>query len=282
MPESVNFSNFIFSQIVFRIENHIFASLKKIIKDMTMTVSQNFKEQEIPYECLQDFGLTKEMIDDFPEGVKIRLLTGRTTPVTLPLTYKTTDGLPVQNDARISLFRQEDGRVDIMFWPYVNTADIDEFSTYQKRNLSKGLVLATENEYVQYSETICQVMTLPKEIVANNIDVVMRYYDLDHEQSMALLKAKTVELKSGDNICTIGIDLEAPCSLRITMGDTRKWQQEATNSAKLEKYNFGISGCWVLDESNRMTYVKRGDYTQEMINELAKVNERSNQYQIKQ
>lgn len=246
-----------------------------------MTTSQHFTEQEIPYETLQDFGLTKEMINDFPEGVKIRLLTGRTTPVTLPVTYKNQEGLDVENDVRFSLFRQDDGRVDVMFWPYVNTAEMDEFSTYQKRNLSKGHVMATDKEYIQYSDTICQVMTLPKEIVANNIDVLMRYYDLNREQYLSLLKAKTVELHNGDSVCTIGIDLEAPCSLRITMGDTRKWEQEATNSAKLSKYNFGISGCWVLEDSNRMTYVKTENYTQEMLNELAKQNEKRGQYQIK-
>ena len=45
---------------------------------------ERFTPQEIPYEILERFGLTREMIDDLPQNVMQRLLSARTTPV-LPI-----------------------------------------------------------------------------------------------------------------------------------------------------------------------------------------------------
>ena len=43
-----------------------------------------FSESEIPYEELANFGLSQEMIDDFPESIMNKFLSGQRTPL-LPM-----------------------------------------------------------------------------------------------------------------------------------------------------------------------------------------------------
>ena len=52
---------------------------------------EDFTERDIPYEILEQHGLTHEMIDDLPQNVMEKLLHGEFTPL-LPITMKTEMG----------------------------------------------------------------------------------------------------------------------------------------------------------------------------------------------
>ena len=51
-----------------------------------------FSESEIPYEELANFGLSQEMIDDFPESIMNKFLSGQRTPL-LPIERADFDGV---------------------------------------------------------------------------------------------------------------------------------------------------------------------------------------------
>ena len=53
-----------------------------------------FKEDEVPYAILEQFGLTQEMIEDLPADVYTDILNGRLSPV-LPISVKDKKGRPV-------------------------------------------------------------------------------------------------------------------------------------------------------------------------------------------
>ena len=49
-----------------------------------MNQSQKFTEDDIPYNILNRFGFTREMIEDMPDAIITKLKNGQTTPV-LPI-----------------------------------------------------------------------------------------------------------------------------------------------------------------------------------------------------
>jgi hypothetical protein len=66
-----------------------------------------FSESEIPYEELANFGLSQEMIDDFPESIMNKFLSGQRTPL-LPIERADFDGVVHKDFARIRLQQTED------------------------------------------------------------------------------------------------------------------------------------------------------------------------------
>ena len=236
-----------------------------------MTRIEYFSEEEIPYKDLQEFGLTKNMIADLPEGVKQRLLSGYATPVTLPIITVNEEDEKILSHAKLSLVRQDDGGVDVMLWPYVDTSDVDEYSSYVQRNLPKGGVMIVQDNYAQYSNSIKQVISVPCDIIQKNIDVMTHKFEIVKEDYKQLIKGHVVEFDFRGHVCTIGIDLEYPIGVRITNGDTEKWMKD-TDAANMQKYNFGTSGCWIMEENASMRYVDMNDYDEEIIKEQGRQN----------
>ncbi len=232
---------------------------------------EHFLENEIPFDDLREFGLTKNMISDLPECVKQRLLSGYATPVTLPITTINEEDKKILSHAKLSLVRQDDGSVDVMLWPYVDTSDVDEYSAYVQRNLPKGGVMIIQDNYAQYSNSIRQVISVPCDIIQKNIDVMTHKFEIVKEDYKKLIKGSVVEFDFHGHTCTIGIDLEYPIGVRITNGDLEKWMQD-TDIANMQKYNFGISGCWILEENASMRYVDANEYDDEINREMGRQN----------
>ena len=94
-----------------------------------------FTEEEIPYHILNRFGLTREMIEDLPEGLGQRLRDGRTTPV-LPIKVIADNGDTILAAARLSLHRNSDGDVRVMFYPRLEKIDLSRFPEAQRKPIS--------------------------------------------------------------------------------------------------------------------------------------------------
>ena len=132
---------------------------------------ERFKEQEIPYEDLARFGLTQEMIDDLPQSVMTRLLSSRETPL-LPLTTKTEDGESVVSYARLSLLRTKDGTVNVAFIPRWESNELNEYTAEQQKMLKEGMVMAKDGCYIQFDDTIQQVISVPTDIIRQNLNIL--------------------------------------------------------------------------------------------------------------
>ena len=201
---------------------------------------ERFTPQEIPYEILERFGLTREMIDDLPQNVMQRLLSARTTPV-LPIITENVEGLKIRSFARFYLVRLDDGTVDVCFVPQWVDEDLEAFSIDQQEKLKRGEVTVADMKglgrcFVQFDETIKQVMAVP------------------------------VKMEINHQIASAGIDLNEMTGIRIAEGDTLAWKQDA-KADSLPKYNFGLFGCWVADDDNVLTYVAEDDYSPELVEE---------------
>ena len=96
-----------------------------------------FKEDEVPYAILEQFGLTQEMIEDLPADVYTDILNGRLSPV-LPISVKDKKGRPVSARARFKLVRDADDEADIVFHPRLVHCDLNLYTYEEQEALRSG------------------------------------------------------------------------------------------------------------------------------------------------
>ncbi len=53
--------------------------------------------------------------------------------------------------------------------------------------------------------------------------------------------------------------------IRFAAGNELVWKREAKRD--WDKFNFGIFGCWAMDEDGNLDYIPEENYTEEMWNE---------------
>ena len=73
-----------------------------------------------------------------------------------------------------------------------------------------------------------------------------------------------VHITADDEEQTIGIDLNSNTGI--------VWKREAKRD--WDKFNFGIFGCWTMDENGNLDYIPEENYTEEMWNEQKKLGMR--------
>lgn len=75
-----------------------------------------FEFEELPYETLSQFGLTREMIEDLPMHILEELSHGRHSPV-LPIKVNDDNGNTATDRSRFAFVRKENGEADVVFYP---------------------------------------------------------------------------------------------------------------------------------------------------------------------
>lgn len=231
---------------------------------------ESFSHEEIPYGILKKFGLTQEMIDDLPGNVMHRFLTSRPTPV-LPIITENVEGQKVKSFARISLVRLADGTVDACFAPQWEDEDLSKFTPEQQEIMKNGGVATAMVEgkgkcFVQFDDTINQVLAVPVTVINQNISILKRTLALDETDKETLEQGGVIQILINDKTISAGIDLNEMSGLRISDGDIITWQEDA-KADKLPRFNFGIYGCWMADDDNTLSYVTEDDFGPELLAE---------------
>ena len=98
-----------------------------------------FAENEIPYKKFESIGFSQEMVDDLPEVVMNKLLSGNWTPI-LPIRVDLGDGVKRTIQARLKLERRAEG-VDILIAPRSEMADLEDFTPDEQNTLRSGKVI---------------------------------------------------------------------------------------------------------------------------------------------
>ena len=213
--------------------------------------------QDVPFEKLERYGLTRLMIQDLPENVKQRLLMGYPTPA-LPFSTENNDGEKVSVYAQISLIHKDD-KVDFLFYPQRKSLDLTDFQNVNPAVLMKGKVIRNEHGYSQYNDTVEQMVTVPYGIVLHNIEIMQGLLGFSTQDRDKLLKGKVATFEYKESLFSLGIDLNERKCLRVSKGDEHIWVKDMPYT-NMEKYSFGQYGCWDLDDRQRMTYVPVQEY----------------------
>jgi len=243
-------------------------------------LTENFTERDIPYDTLAGYGLSREMIDDLPENIMHRLLSGAFTPL-LPLKVSGTDG---ENTvfARIALKADAFGNAKVFLRPEIQPSALNGYSGGEQQALSDGMVIITQPPrqlqgsmpgtpcFAQYDGETNQVLFTPASLVLANLQAVTEYLgisgsDIDKE----LLEAgepQTFQWQTPDGSeqsITFGVDLHDKCGVRFTQGGLGEWRAQGKDFWR--QYNFGLYGAWVADANGKNgKYILEKDYTPEM------------------
>lgn len=237
---------------------------------------EKFTEQEIPFGILERFGLTQEMVEDLPQSIMQKLLSSRWTPV-LPIITEDDNEEKHKAYARIKLVRKTDGTVDVCFAPYCGFDKLGSYSDDEQDRLRDGQVIiadvmakdgTTQKSYVQFDKETNQTMYVPVLVIQQNISIMADRMGFDYTDRDKLQNCEVLEITGKNDVASVGIDLYDPAGLRVADGDRNLWLSEAQQSEILPKYNIGIYGCWLADETGTMSYVLEEDYTEDILQEI--------------
>ncbi len=237
--------------------------------------TKQFSEEEIPYEALKEFGLTREMIEDLPMSVLDDITAGNITPV-LPIKMKKDDEHSIMSKARFSLTRLTNG-VDVIFYPVLERAHIEQFKEEQQTLLKEGKAIMAEitkdgeevMSFVQIDAATNQVLSVPSPVIGRNLQVLADEVNLSGAEVNVIQNGDPLTIFVDDEEVTIGVDLlNSNTGIRIEDGDSQKWKDAAKR--EWDKFTFGVYGCWMADENGDLSYVSEDDYSDELWSELKK------------
>ena len=238
-----------------------------------------FKEEEIPYGVLSQFGLTREMVEDLPMETLEAIQEGRLSPV-LPISVRNNSGDTIKSRARFKLSRQEDGKVDILFYPQLKRCDLSSYKEKeQEALLSGGAIVSVSPEdetikcFVQIDTETNHVMYVPTPVIGRNLRTLMESFGMKTQDILKIQNGEPVSFTDGEELVTAGIDLNDRTGVRIEVGDVNRWRKHLEPA--LDEYNFGLWGCWIKDDEGNLSYVPEEDYSDEILAEQQKVIERN-------
>ncbi len=235
-----------------------------------------FKEEEIPYHILNRFGLTREMIEDLPEGVEKRLRDGQTTPL-LPIKVTADNGDTILSAARLSLHRDASGKATVLFYPKLEQADLSRFPATQQKALNDGQLVLGEKSmsdgkkvptFFQFDHDTNQVMSVPVAVIENNLKIIADELKLSQPERNCLLNGKLLTTSVQEDQWTLGVTLREKVGLRVVSGDEVAWRED--DRRDYGKFNFGLNGCWIADNQGGLDYVPEDEYSEDLWDEMKK------------
>lgn len=270
---------------IIRLFLHLLANQQQFIIIYNKMIEKTIKEEEMPYDILKPFGLTREMIEDLPLQILQRISEGYRSPL-LPIHITDEQGNLVKSRTRFSLIRGEDGKVDVLFYPQLQQTDLMHFSEEKLVKLLGGKAIIAEMPlgkgqntmaFHQFDTDTGQVLSVPTPVIGRNLQLLADKLHLGNAELNCLknggvLTVSVVGESVEDELLTMGIDLNIPTGIRFSDGDERQWRQQ--RKPAWSKYNFGCFGCWTMDEEGNLDYVHEDDYTEEMWDELKKKGEK--------
>ena len=265
----------LFCMCILQNNQRIFASAirNQAIRFMT---EPKYNELQIPYAVLERFGLTEQMITDLPSIVVHDILDGRRSPV-LPVTIIDEEGNKISSRTRFALIQQEDGQLDVMFYPQMQRENLERFTPENQERLLAGHVVQDKytrsdgesiSAFLHLDSGTKQVIIVPAEVIGRNLDLLQREYKLSNAELSCLKNGEPLTVIDNDDEMTMGIDLKSRTGIRFCLGDAQKWKQQ--EKTVWEKYNFGLYGCWQSDADGNLSYTPEEEYDEEMWNELKK------------
>ena len=239
---------------------------------------QKFNNSEVPFGTLAKFGLTKEMLEDLPQGVLEDIYDGRRSPV-LPICMKDGEGNEVKTRTRFALVRLESGEADVMFYPQLKRNELVRFSPEERKALLANQAIIAQAilpdgkqipAFHQLDPGTNQILYVPTPVIGRNLELVSKAMSLTNAELTCLQKGLPISVIDGDDVHTVGIDLMEKSGIRIAQGDERKWREDQRQG--ISKFNFGLNGCWMTVDEGNLDYVPEESYTEELWEEMRKRN----------
>ncbi len=211
-----------------------------------------FKEEEIPYEVLETFGLTREMVEDLPLCVLQQISNGHRSPV-LPIHVKDNQGNIIKSRTRFSLIRNEDGKVDVLFYPQLQQSNLSQFSEDKRNKLLSGKAIIDEmptskgNEMTAFHQIDAgtgQVLFVPTPVIGRNLQLITDEFHLSNAELNCLKNGEVLTITLGEEQLTMGIDLNDQLeSVSVTVMNKNGVSRANVNGASITSA-VSAAGLW--------------------------------------
>ncbi len=240
--------------------------------------SHLFHPGEIPYGTLAKFGLTQDMVEDLPQTVQENILDGRRSPV-LPIQITDDEGNVIKSRTRFSLVRMDSGETEVMFYPQLTKCNFDRFTPEEQKALLAGqAIIATATmpdgkkipAFHQLDPGTNQILYVPTPVIGRNLEIVAKAMKLTDAEVTCLQKGTPLSTLEDDEMHTVGINLNDKTGVSIVRGDIKAWKDSRRDC--IDKFSFGLNGCWITDDEGNLDYVPEESYTEEIWEELRKKN----------
>lgn len=254
---------------------------------------KKFHREEYPLDILSDFGLTAEMIYDLPDFVHETIEMGGKSPL-LPIKVQEPYGFN-HGYAKFSLIENEFG-LDVVFYPQLKQANLDEFTPEQQVLLRDGKVIVAQIEdtfitsegvedvqvikaFVQLDRDTNDIVYSPTHIIGKNLNAICNEFELTGDDLLRFWDGNLVTVMDKDEDetdrpVTIGVDLSTENGVLVVPGTAYQWEKVVRRT--MPEYCFGNDGCWV-NKSGVLTYVPDDEFTPEILNQLTKASQRVSQ-----
>ena len=260
-------------------ENEVpYETLGKIdFVDILHDSAQSEQAQRV-LSLLRQYGLTREMIEDLPMHVLEDIGQGRRSPV-LPIQVEDENENIIKSRTRFAFVRMEDGSVDVVFYPVLNQAPLEQYGQEQQKQLLAGKAILADmmmdgkqsKAFVQLDAETNQVIYAPTPVIGRNLQVLAGEMHLSSAEVKVIQNGEPLTFVMDDEPVTVGIDLNDSTGIRLCQGDDQKWKEQTKR--EWDKYTFGCYGCWMMDDDGNLDYVSEDDYTEELWNELSRKRE---------
>ena len=228
----------------------------------------DFALDEIPFGILQQFGLSQEMVEDLPVVVLEEICRGQVSPV-LPIEVRGDDGTIVRARSRFRLVRGSDDDADVVFYPRLMRCDLERYGEEERRLLGMGRAIVSHSPddanvrcFVQVDPDTNQIVYVPTQVIGRNLGRLADHYHLSSKEIEALQTGSPVTFADRGEDVTACIDLTERTGVSVVPGkDIRTFMDRYP---ELDRYNFGIYGCWVRDDAGNLDYVHEDGYTDDI------------------
>lgn len=230
-----------------------------------------FSIDEIPYDDLEHYGLTREMIEDLPERCLTEIVKGNRSPI-LPMTATGDDGKAIHFKARFAVAGNPDGERYIVFFPRLEHCPIDNLPQTVQEQLQEGRTIVydfhlengdTEKKFIQIDPGTRQLLACPTPVIGRNLLHFADDMELSAEQLTALQNGDIVTFEYDGIQFSAGISLLSASGVNVCGGDAEAWKRQYRQ--EMTQYNFGIYGCWKKEDDGSLSYIKEEDFSPEII-----------------
>lgn len=229
---------------------------------------------ELPVDILAQAGLDPDMIEDLPQKDLLDIELGALSPA-VRIAVETEGGARREGRARFRLVRAGDGSVGVEFFPALEEDPVEDFPDDECETLKEGGCIVRDMPVKEAPEQcVCQIDRLtgrlfyaPLARLLPNIQKCASAFNLLASEIGLLKKGRQLQLTVKGTPLTIGLDLLCCKGIRCCVGNPGDWEEDKRKN--YGKRNYGVSGCWEVDDEGAYDYIREEDYTDAMWDELS-------------
>lgn len=236
------------------------------------------KEYDIPYEQLQDIGISPEDVRLLPDKFLQDLKYGIPTDI-IVTSIKAPNGVVVDIPVKLQLSNDEYGKTSLTVFPVMREFQNDmNLPQQQFEALRGGQVLNIDGHYIQRDpETNCLIKVSERDMnIEQKFAEIEKFQDIElgMEQKNQLKKGKPVLLDVGGEDVVVDLDLKNPNFYKTLKGDLNEW--EYNKKMEYDILHPEYLGVVKTDE-NRWEYqqMQLGDRFQEALDQKPKMTRSS-------